>query len=175
MRRVVPGWGRAWLHEQPLLSNRPRQEETMADARVFECARCEREVSICSPCDRGQRYCGPDCSALARRESMLAAGRRYQQSRRGRHCHAGRQQRYRLRCRDTLPREIVTHQSSLVPRRGAQLSRARSPMSRMNPPPAPKHSEKARCHFCARPVTESVRSGWRRTAERRVPDLPTGN
>ena len=66
----------------------------MDDARLFLCARCRRQVLICSRCDRGQQYCGAGCSDLARRESLRAAGRRYQQSRRGRHCHAERQRRY---------------------------------------------------------------------------------
>ena len=67
-----------------------------------------RIVPVCPPgtcCDRGQQYCGARCSGLARRESLRAAGRRYQQSRRGRHCHrcarrdAERQRRYRRRYR----------------------------------------------------------------------------
>ena len=66
----------------------------MDDARLFLCARCRRQVLICSRCDRGQRYCGARCSGPARRESLRAAGRRYQQTRRGRHCHAERQRRY---------------------------------------------------------------------------------
>jgi len=69
----------------------------MDDARMFLCARCRCQGLICSRCDRGQQYCGAECSGLARRESMRAAGRRYQRSRRGRHCHAERQHRYRRR------------------------------------------------------------------------------
>ena len=80
----------------------------MDDARVFVCARCRRQVLICSRCDRGQQYCGARCSALARAESLRAAGRRYQQSRRGRHCHAERQRRYRYRCREGAWQEKVT-------------------------------------------------------------------
>ena len=30
----------------------------MDDARLFVCARCRRQVLVCSRCDRGQRYCG---------------------------------------------------------------------------------------------------------------------
>ena len=145
----------------------------MGDARVFECARCERQVNICSPCDRGQRYCGRACSAQARRASMRAAGRRYQQSRRGRDCHAERQQRYRLRSRDKARWETVTHQGSLAPRRGVQLSRVQDPGPRVNPRSAPELSEKVRCYFCARAVSEAVRTGWRRAARRRGLDLPT--
>ena len=66
-----------------------------------------RQVLICSGCDGGQQYCGAGCSDLARRESMRAARRRYQHSRRARHCHGERQRRYRRRRRagGGLPRE----------------------------------------------------------------------
>ena len=40
----------------------------------FSCARCRRQVLICSRCDRGQHYCGARCSGLARRESLRGAG-----------------------------------------------------------------------------------------------------
>ena len=153
--------------------NRHRIGGLMLDARAFLCARCERAVQICSRCDRGQRYCGALCSTLARRESMRAAGRRYQRSRRGRYCHAERQKRYRNRFRDRARRELVTHQGSLAPRCGVQLSRARGPMQCANPPEAPGHGARVRCHFCARPVSEALRTGWRRAAGSRIPDLPT--
>ena len=67
---------------------------------MFLCARCRRQVLICSRCDRSQQYFAAGCGDLARRESMRAAGRRYQHSRRGRHCHAERRRRYRRRRRD---------------------------------------------------------------------------
>ena len=60
----------------------------MDDVRLFLCARCQRQVLICSRCDRGQQYCGAHCSGLVRGQSLRAARRRYQQSRRGRHCQA---------------------------------------------------------------------------------------
>jgi len=53
-------------------------------ARLFKCARCRAQVLICSRCDRGHIYCGRTCSQQARRESLRAAGRHYQRSRRGR-------------------------------------------------------------------------------------------
>ena len=36
----------------------------MDDARLFLCARCRRQVLICSRCDRGQQYCGARCSGV---------------------------------------------------------------------------------------------------------------
>ena len=76
--------------------------------RLFNCARCGRQVVICSRCDRGHRYC-KGCAPAARRGSRRAAGARYQHSRRGRLAHAERQHRYRAR------RQKVTHQGSPRP------------------------------------------------------------
>ena len=94
----------------------------MDDARLFLCARCRRQVLICSRCDRGQQYCGARCSGLARRESLRAAGRRYQHSRRGRHCHAERQRRYRHRCGEDARAQKVTHHGSACAPCGAELA-----------------------------------------------------
>ena len=66
-------------------------------ARLFLCARCRKQVCVCSDCDRGQQYCGEDCALAARRLSLKAAGRRYQSSRRGRARHAERMRRYRAK------------------------------------------------------------------------------
>ena len=85
-------------------------------ARLFNCARCRCQVALCSYCDRGNIYCGQGCSQQGRRESVRAAGRRYQRTRRGRFAHAERQRRYRLRVRK------VTHQGSADLRPDALLS-----------------------------------------------------
>ena len=68
------------IAEARLLAARARWHHAVSDALT---------LGFCSRCDRGQQYCGAHCNGLARRESLRAAGRRYQQSRRGRHCHAG--------------------------------------------------------------------------------------
>jgi len=39
-----------------------------SSARLFNCARCRRQVVICSHCDRGNIYCSKRCSQTARRE-----------------------------------------------------------------------------------------------------------
>ncbi len=75
-------------------------------ARLFNCARCRCQVTICRRCDRGNIYCSKQCSQPARQESLRAAGQRYQNSRRGRFRHAERQHHYRSRQRK------VTHQGS---------------------------------------------------------------
>jgi hypothetical protein len=74
--------------------------------RMFACALCQREVLLCSGCDRGQRYCSVGCQQQARRACLRKAGRRYQDSRAGRFAHARRARRYRQR------QKIVTHQAS---------------------------------------------------------------
>jgi hypothetical protein len=74
-----------------------------SSARIFICARCRRQVVICSHCDRGNRYCGPSCAHSARRHPQREAAQRYQRTRRGRFAHAARQRRYRQRAN-------VTHQ-----------------------------------------------------------------
>jgi|WetSurMetagenome_2_1015567.scaffolds.fasta_scaffold568328_2 hypothetical protein len=81
----------------------------MSFARIFNCALCHRQVVICSCCDRGNIYCGPECSQIARGESLRAAGERYQNTHRGKINHAKRQKCYRERQRNK-----VTHQCSPV-------------------------------------------------------------
>ena len=156
----------------------------MDDARLFLCARCQRQVLICSRCDRGQRYCAAGCSGLARRESLRSAGRRYQHSRRGRHCHAERQRRYRRRRREGACAEKVTHHGSAAPPSGAALVRHRVPEREasvpMSPQPTPERARAAsgtsmmHCHFCTRPVSEFVRLRWRRPPVRRRTRPRTG-
>ena len=133
-------------------------------ARLYLCARCRRQVVICSPCDRGQRYCGKDCAGTARDESLRAAGRRYQHTRRGRHRHAERQRRYRRR-----QREKVTHQGS--PGAGADASLPARPRCHTNPPETSVIATAGTriCHFCARVCAGFVRLGFtRRRATRRA-------
>lgn len=79
-------------------------------ARLFNCVRCHRQVVICSDCDRGNIYCGSECSQAARLLSVRAAGCRYQNSRKGRLNHAKRQACYRIHKAEET--KIVTHHSS---------------------------------------------------------------
>lgn len=74
---------------------------------------CGTMFTICANCDRGQRYCGAACRARMRRQQVLAAGRRYQESEAGRQNHCRRQQSYRER----RVASNVTHQgrASLTP------------------------------------------------------------
>ncbi len=83
--------------------------------RRFLCARCGTEAFICTPCDRGQRYCCGDCARAARRRSLREANRRYQCTFNGRVTGAERAQRYRGRQR-------VTDHGSLADRAVALLN-----------------------------------------------------
>ena len=66
--------------------------------RLYSCARCGAQVSLCVRCDRGNRYCMSGCARIRRRESLRRAGARYQQSYRGACRHAARQGAWRARC-----------------------------------------------------------------------------
>lgn len=79
---------------------------------MFRCTRCRIEVRLCSRCDRGQRYCGEECSAPSRRDSCLEAGRRYQQTECGRRANAKRQKEWRNREIERQQNPTVTHQGS---------------------------------------------------------------
>lgn len=78
-------------------------------ARLFNCARCHRQVTICQYCDRGNLYCGGVCAGEARKESLRRSSASYQSSRRGRAANAQRQTRFRQR-----QREKVTHHGSTL-------------------------------------------------------------
>jgi hypothetical protein len=81
---------------------------------MFLFARCREPVVLCSRCDRGNRYCGDECSTEARRAFGRDAGRRYQAGGIGRSMHAARSRRWRLqrKAKLVLPAEDesgVTH------------------------------------------------------------------
>lgn len=121
-------------------------------ARLFLCARCRKQVVLCSHCDRGNRYCGSACARRARREAQRAAARRYQSSHRGRRTHAARQARYRRR-----QREKVTHQ-------GSPAAAQRQCSAQDTPRPAPSAvaalSMPMRCQRCGRSCSPYLRQGF---------------
>jgi hypothetical protein len=132
--------------------------------RLFLCGRCRAQVLICSRCDRGQIYCGRGCSEAARAGSLREAGRRYQQSRRGRFAHAERSRRYRQRLGQ---RHQVTHQGSPAVEPDALLPVNLESAS--NPATSPADLPLLtpwRCHFCGARCAELVRFGFVR---RQVP------
>ena len=66
--------------------------------RQKRCRACNAVFVICRSCDRGHRYCSPECRVLALREQRRRANRRYQHSPEGRLDHRDRQREYRKRC-----------------------------------------------------------------------------
>lgn len=78
-------------------------------ARLYHCARCHRQVTICRYCDRGNIYCDGNCANEARQESLRRSSAFYQSTRRGRAANARRQKRFRQR-----QREKVTYHGSTV-------------------------------------------------------------
>lgn len=123
--------------------------------RLYNCVRCHIQVIICSPCDRNNIYCGSTCSRVARVRSCYLACQRYQKSLRGRHKHAERQQRYRVRLK-----KKVTHHTSpvLLPR----VVLPQRPNER-NSAAAEGHLH---CHFCGKPCSPFLRRDYLRQSGR---------
>ena len=130
-------------------------------ARLYNCVGCHSLVTICSPCDRNNIYCGSTCSRAARRKSYSMASKRYQKSYRGRIKHAERQRRYRGR-----QKIKVTHHSSPVLPPHVVL------------PPKPKKlisgavSGHLHCHFCGKPCSPFLRRGFLRHSGQNSPSRP---
>ena len=122
--------------------------------RLFSCLRCHAQVVICSHCDRGQIYCGSQCSAAARLQSCRAAEKRYQLTPGGKMRHALRQRRYRARLR-----EKVTDHSSHSPAQNALLPQVKNKAKEavMN-----HGGRQPRCYFCKKSVSSLFRSGFLR-------------
>ncbi len=135
-------------------------------ARLFNCARCHRQVKICRCCDRGNRYCGKPCSQPARRESLRAAGRRYQESRRGQFRHAERQRRYRSRQRK------MTHQGSPPLPRNDVLSPEPKVAGTHSEPLPVIRTQGMRCYFCNRTCSPFMRLDFLHTPGPRLDQPP---
>jgi hypothetical protein len=139
-----------------------------SSARLFNCARCRCQVVICSHCDRGNIYCGKRCSQAARRQSRREAGRRYQETRRGRFSHAERQRRYRRR-----RSAKVTHQGSPPLPPNETLPAESEPSARRSDFLIADPGEGIRCHLCGRVCSGFVRQWFlRQRPTRKAIDLP---
>jgi hypothetical protein len=126
--------------------------------RLFLCVNCRAQTVICSACDRGQRYCSPECAAHVRSARVRDAGRRYQHSERGRATHAERMRRCRAKQAD------VTHQGPIIST-GREVS---APVAEPSITPASKTTAMAnveqqpRCHLCGCACSAFVRLGFLR-------------
>lgn len=145
-------------------------------ARFYLCARCRKAVLLCSFCDRGQIYCGRECSKSARKSAQSEAARRYQSSRRGRTAHAARARNWRNRQRqcasascslDPDAQKIVTHQGSQY--RGADVSltacETQTPTT-YSQASAVGLDGTACCRGCGKPLQTWVRQGFLRRSIR---------
>ncbi len=83
----------------------------MKKPRFFLCARCLSQVFLCSHCDRGNTYCGKNCSQQARKEARRRVVKKYQSTPAGRAKNAARQKQFRLRY-GKLKQHKITHQQS---------------------------------------------------------------
>jgi len=144
--------------------------------RFYLCALCRKAVLLCSFCDRGQIYCGQECSKSARKSAQSEAARRYQASRRGRTAHAARARNWRNRQRQcaaavapTNPetQKIVTHQGSQ--RLGAHVSltacETQTPTTHSQVSAIGGHAA-ACCQRCGKPLQTWVRQGFLRPSAR---------
>lgn len=123
------------------------------DARLFNCARCFKQVVICSGCDRGNIYCTKSCATLSRKRSLKTAGNKYQQTKAGKIKHAARQQSYRQK------QKKVTHHSSLIPTTNDLLITERS-FDLINT--STTSTKQIQCHFCGKFCSVYVRTGFKR-------------
>jgi hypothetical protein len=85
------------------------------DGRCFFCGTCGNEVWICTYCDRGHRYCSPECSLEARRKSCAESRRKHQEKEEGRLGNARRQREWYSRRKSLEKTENLTDQGSVEP------------------------------------------------------------
>lgn len=147
----------AVFHCPPYKSKPHRHFFVMKSARLLTCCRCHTLVSICSACDRGNRYCGPICTRNARKVSVDRANRKYRSSIKGRLANAARQARYRAR------QKIVTHQGSRLVRSRDLLQ---APLQPSGCPTVYRFQHGITCCICSVLCDPFVRSGPIRYAKR---------
>lgn len=121
-------------------------------ARIFNCARCHRQVIICSCCDHGNIYCSYKCSLLSRQESLRAAGKRYQNTYQGKTNHARRQRRYR-----DQEKKKVTHHSSPEINNNDLLQTEESEYVDYDDYVDLAHNNDIHCDFCGYKCNSSLR------------------
>jgi len=131
-----------------------------SSVRRVICSYCYVDFLICRRCDRGQRYCGKDCSSTVRVQRQREAKLRYQTTFRGQLLHARRQGRYRAR------KKRVTDHGSAPSVVDAVLTpdQAVSVIQTTNVHPFPLRSL-PQCHFCGHRCSDFVRRGFLRSGE----------
>lgn len=131
-------------------SSLPLEMQMCDSARLYNCARCQRQVIICNHCDRGNIYCSGGCSEQSRHKKQQEAAQRYQSSHKGRQRHAQRQCQYRQRLQQSRQwrKEKVTHQGSPEKTLCDSITTGlKTEIPRSVSPFIPK-KEGMICHFC---------------------------
>jgi hypothetical protein len=113
------------LARWPAVTRSPLCSQRRLDARWFQCALCGTLVGICRACDRGHKYCSPECRREVRLAAQREASQCYQSTEVGRAKHAERSARYRRRQQQERTTEGgVTQQGLVFPGRDCRLSPA---------------------------------------------------
>lgn len=154
-----------------------------ATARLYNCARCHKQVVLCSHCDNGNIYCLDGCAARARRESIRKANKRYRRGRKGRTNAAHRQANHRRRKRSHIVDEAesenkVTHQGSpgdcssdSMPNDSeANRLEQKSPVTATSSASTTAPADEIHCRCCGRPVRLQLRRGYLRQRRRKISD-----
>jgi hypothetical protein len=90
-------------------------------ARLFSCLRCHAQCVLCRRCDRGNVYCGSECSTAARTEKQREANRRHARSRSARRHAAARQAARRIRIASQDDANVTDQGSAATPgKRGCE-------------------------------------------------------
>jgi len=137
----------------------------LPSARLFVCARCRCQVTLCRACDRGQIYCGPACSNARRTERLREARRRHAGTRRGRIGNAERQRRHRARTASHDARIVTEHgsaaASAIAPSANAPDTNSADGTDRVDP-----IDTRIRCHRCRRVCDPFLRTDFLRPEQR---------
>ena len=149
-----------WIRMLPRASGQP----VLLRERRCQSSGCQKAFYLCKSCDRGQRYCSPDCAALSRRLQHRRASARYQQTPEGRQTHRDCQNAYReqQRARSAMaPVVPVTDLSSNFSDSGSSClsddarptPHSHIPPTPRTPPPHPRSTVPSgfRCLVCGRP------------------------
>jgi DNA-directed RNA polymerase subunit RPC12/RpoP len=126
-------------------------DREVSHLRLYSCLECNRQVFICSYCDRGHIQC-PGCrhSRTRRRRTYRAASRRYQSREIGRINHQMRQRRYRAK------KKLVTQHTPRVFGCRAHLSAPKASTEVVGGMISRNSIVKTvyyRCHYCLRSIS----------------------
>lgn len=119
-------------------------------SRLYHCARCHKQVILCTHCDRGNIYCAKACARIARKRSRCAAALRYQATRLGKFKHALSQKRYRVKLR--LQKKVIDQ--------GSPLDLPPVPFPALNNDLPSAANGQFSCALCGRDVGDSLRYGY---------------